>query len=449
MPTATLSTPPGPRSRLPLGQLLNFRRDPLGFLMKLSRDYGELAYFKLGPVNICMVNEPNFIKEVLVTNSRNFHKGRGLVRAKRLLGEGLLTSEDDFHLRQRRLAQPAFHRQRINAFAETMINYSERAAQRWQDGQMLNVHAEMMRLTLAIVGKTLFDADVESDAPQVGQALADSMALFDNMTLPFSELLEKLPLPSVRRFEQAKLNLDGIIYRMINARRAENGDRGDLLSLLLTSQDTEGDGGRMSDEQLRDESMTIFLAGHETTANALTWTWYLLSQHPEVEAKLHAELETVLQGRLPTLADLPRLAYTEMVLAEAMRLYPPAWILGRRTLNDFELGGYTILADTIVLMPQYVMHHNPRYYPDPERFDPERFQPAARESRPKFAYFPFGGGPRLCIGESFAWMEGVLLLAVLAQKWQFRLAPGHSVEMQPLITLRPKNGMPMSLTRRS
>jgi len=380
---------------------------------------------------------------VLVTNNRNFVKSRGLQMAKRFLGESLLTSEGDFHRRQRRLAQPAFHRQRINGYAEVMSEYAGRTRGRWHHGETLDLWQEMMRLTLAIVGKTLFDADVEAEAPQIGAALTDVMQLFERITNPFGGLLQKLPLPGNYRWLRAKQRLDETIYRIINDRRASGEDRGDLLSMLLLAQDEEGDGGSMNNQQLRDEAMTLFVAGHETTANALTWTWYLLSQNPEAEAKLHEEIDAILGGALPTADDVVRLRYTEMIFAESMRLYPPAWILGRRVLSDYEVGGYTIPANSIVLMSPWVMHRDPRYYPEPHKFDPERWTPEAREARPKFAYFPFGGGPRVCIGEQFAWMEGALLISAIAQKWSLRLAPGHQVEPRAMITLRPRYGMRM------
>jgi cytochrome P450 len=305
-----------------------------------------------------------------------------------------------------------------------------------------------MRLTLAIVGKTLFDTDVESEADEIGAALTAVMELFDFLLLPFSELLEKLPLPHVRRFQKARARLDETIYRIIEERRRSNEDRGDLLSMLLSARDEEGDGGQMNDEQVRDEVMTLFLAGHETTANLMTWTWYLLSQHADVEARLHEELDAVLEGRQPTVEDVPRLRYTEMVVAESMRLYPPAWAIGRLALKDHEVGGYTIPAKALVLLSPYVTHRDERYFPDPTRFDPERWTPEARESRPQFAYFPFGGGTRRCIGEGFAWMEGILLLASLARNWRMRLVPGHRVETLPVITLRPKHGMRMTVEKR-
>lgn len=445
----TLLKPPGPKRRFPGSGFLAFRRDPLAFLQLIAKDYGDIVYFKLGPQEVYFLNHPDYIKDVLVTHHQNFMKGRALQRSKRLLGEGLLTSEGDFHRRQKRLAQPAFHRPRVAAYGQIMTDYALRTSARWRDGETLDISHEMMRLTLGIVGKTLFDEDVESEADEIGDALTAVMELFNALLLPFSELLEKLPLPQNRRFQKAKDRLDMTIYRLINERRQSGEDRGDLLSMLLMAQDEEGDGGTMTDEQVRDEAMTIFLAGHETTANALTWTWYLLSQHTEVEAKLHAEIDAVLEGgRWPTVEDVPQLKYTEMVLAESMRLYPPAWALGRLALKDYEIGGYTVPANSLVFMSQYVMHRDERFFPDATRFDPQRWMPEAREARPVYSYFPFGGGPRRCIGEGFAWMEGILLIAALAGRWRMRLAPSHPVELRPVITLRPKHGMRMTLEKR-
>ncbi len=441
--------PPGPRRRFPIAGLLAYRRGPLPFFQTLAQQYGDISYFKLGGQGAYFLNHPDLIKDVLVTNNQDFMKGLALQRAKRLLGEGLLTSEGEFYRRQRRLAQPAFHRARIAAYGGSMIDYASLARARWHDGATVNMSDEMMRLTLAIVGKTLFDADVESAAAEVGEAMTVVMELFNTISIPFFDLLQKLPLPQMRRFDSARARLDTIIFRVIEERRASGSDRGDLLSMLLLAQDVEGDGGRMTDTQLRDELMTIFLAGHETTANALTWTWYLLSQNPEAEAHLHEELDRVLARRLPVVEDAGRLPYTEMVLAESMRLYPPAWATGRMAVTDCEIGGYRIPKRSLVIMSQFVMHRDPRYFSDPLRFDPMRWTAEARESRPQFSYFPFGGGPRRCIGEGFAWMEGILLLATLAQHWQMRLAPTQVVELRPLITLRPKHGMRMILTRRT
>ena len=452
MVTAALKLPPGPRRALPGNPLfgfLAFRRDALGFLTELAREYGDVVFFRMGPQRVYMLNHPDLIKDALVTHQDSFMKGRALQRSKRLLGEGLLTSEGEYHRRQRRLAQPAFHRQRIEAYGEVMIDYAARASSQWRDGATFDLSREMMRLTLAIVAKTLFDADVERDAEDVGRAFTEIMELFQMLMLPYSEYLEKLPLPATRRFERARARLDAVIYRIIEERRTQGTDRGDLLSMLIAAQDTEGDGGRMSDEQLRDELMTLFLAGHETTANALTWTWYLLAQHPEIEQRLHAELDQVLQGRERfTVADYPRLRYTEMVVAEAMRLYPPAWVVGRIALKDFQAGEYVVPAGALVLISQYVVQRDPRFFPDPERFDPERWTTKAREARPTYSYFPFGAGARRCIGEAFAWMEAVLLVASIARTWRLRLAPDQSVEPQPRITLRPKHGIRMIAERR-
>lgn len=448
MTIAVSKLPPGPRQRFPLENLLAIRRDRLGFLTGLPERYGDIVYFKLGPQPVFLISNPDYIRDILITHNRNFMKGEGLQRAKRLLGEGLLTSEGDFHLRQRRLVQPAFHRQRIAGYAGTMVDYANRMSEVWSDGHELDISREMMRLTLAVAGKTLFDADVGGEADEIGDALSDAMKLFNRLTLPFSQYLERLPLPATRRFNKARQRLDATIYRMIDERRKSGHDRGDLLSMLIQARDDEGDGKGMTDEQLRDESMTIFLAGHETTANALTWAWYLLSQNPVVEAKFHEEIDRVLGGQSPGFEDYPALQYTEMVFAESMRLYPPAWIIGRRALSDYRIGDYVAPARSILLMSQYIVHRNPNYFPDPLRFDPERWAPAEKEKRPQFSYFPFGGGPRLCIGEQFAWMEGVLILAAVAQHWKMSLAPGHPVVLEPTVTLRPRHGMRMTIVRR-
>ena len=440
--------PPGPESVFPVITVFAFRRDPIKFLMNLADRYGDLVHFRLGQQSFFLLKNPDHIRDVLVTHNKNFMKGEGLQRAKRFLGEGLVTSEGDFHLRQRRLTQPAFHRQRIAGYAATMVEYAARMMDQWRSGAELDMAREMMRLTLAIAGKTLFDADVEEEADEIGEALTTTLLEFNRMSLPFARLLSRLPLPAKKRFQEARERLDSTIYRIINQRRASGEDRGDLLSMLIQARDEEGDGTGMTDKQLRDEAMTLFLAGHETTANALTWTWYLLSQHPEIEARFHAEVDDVLKGEPPAAEDFPRLRYTEMVLAEAMRLYPPAWIIGRRALGDYQIDGYAIPARSILVMSQYVMHHDARFFPDPFRFDPERWTPEARESRPKFSYFPFGGGPRVCIGESFAWMEGALVLATIAQRYRMRLAPDQQVELRPIVTLRPKHGMRMILEAR-
>ncbi|HZM27815.1 MAG TPA: cytochrome P450 [Gemmatimonadales bacterium] len=447
-----LCPPPGPTARFPGQLLLAFRRDPLGLLQRMARDYGDVSLVRLGNRRVHLLNHPDLIKDLLVTEQRRFHKGRGLELAKHLLGEGLLTSEDEFHRRQRRLMQPAFHSQRIASYASAMVQHAERTSERWSrlvaqtpTPPVVDIHQEMMRLTLGIVGKTLFNTEVEDQAREIGQAIATSMELFRSFTtLPFAPLLERLPLPSTWRFLKARERLDATIYGLIKDRRSTGEDRGDLLSMLLMAQDDEGSGG-MSDRQVRDEAMTLFLAGHETTSNALTWTWYLLSQHPAVETRLHAEIDQVLGGRSAVAEDMHRLVYTWQVLAESMRLYPPAWVIGRRAIEDYEVAGYRIPRDSIVLASQWVTQRDARFFPEPDRFDPDRWTEVARAARPRFAYFPFGGGARVCIGEQFAWLEGVLVLATLARRWRPRLAPGHAVALQPTITLRPRGGMKMDL----
>lgn len=428
--------------------------------------------FSLGGGRAVLLAHPDDIRDVLVTNGRLFHKGRGLQRARLLLGEGLLTSEGEFHLRQRRLASPAFHRARVESYAATMAAYARRRAEQWHDGETLDVSREMAAYTLAVVGKTLFDADIEREAHEIGDALTASIAAFNFMTLPMGELLMRLPFPAVRRFERARDRLDATIYRMIAERRASGEDRGDLLSMLLLAHDTEGDGGGMSDTQLRDEAMTLLLAGHETTANALAWTWFLLSREPEAEAKLHDEVDS-LDGAVPTAADLSRLPYTRAVIAESLRVYPPAWVIGRTALADYPVRDHVIRKGSLVLVSQWVTHRDPRWWDDAEAFKPERWLGTAEGEKSgrsddqvtgrsegrepgrfggqrggKFAYFPFGAGTRVCIGEQFAWMEATLALATIAQRWRLRLAPGNEVTPQAIITLRVRHGLPMTAQTR-
>ncbi len=390
-------------------------------------------------------NHPDAVREVLQVQSQNFVKSRALVLAKRLLGEGLLTSEDPLHRRQRILMQPAFHHKRVRNYAEAMTHYALQMSDKWQPNATVDMHREMMALTLAVVGKTLFNTEVGEETQRVEDAMHAIMPLFTRSFLPWAELLNRLPLPSNRRFDNAGAALDETIFRIIEEHK-NSGDVGDLVSMLLMARDEENQ--PMSDNQVRDEALTIFLAGHETTANALTYTWYLLAKHPEVEAKMQREVDEVLQGRAATMDDVPNLIYTQMVFAEAMRLYPPAWALGRRSINDCEIMGYHIPKDSLVLVSQWTMHRDARYWPEPLKFDPERFTEEAKAARPKFAYFPFGSGPRTCIGEAFAWMEGALLMATLAQKWSARLIDNRPLQLKPLITLRPKNPVMMKLISR-
>ena len=439
--------PPGPRAAIPGAIVYRIQRDALGFLSAAKERYGDVVGFRVGRQPVVLLSAPDDVRDVLVTNQRNFTKGRGLERAKLLLGEGLLTSEGEHHLRQRRLVQPAFHRQRVAAYGDTMTEYAARAAGRWRDGETLDVHAAMTALTLAIVGKTLFGADVEGEAPEIGEALTAAVEAFPLANMPFSEILEKLPIPAALRFRRARRRLDATIYRMIAERRAAPGDRGDLLSMLLLATDTEGDGGGMSDLQLRDEAMTLFLAGHETTANALTWALHLLARHAGAASRALAEVDAL--GGDPRADDLPRLPWIRAVFAEAMRLYPPAWIIGRRAKAAFEVGGFHVPARTIVLTSQFLVHRDPRWWPEAAAFRPERWlDAAAAAERPKFAWFPFGAGTRVCIGEQFAWMEGILVLATVLRRWRFEPSGGEPA-LDALITLRPKGGLRLTPVARA
>ena len=427
-----------------LGHLIAFRLDTNGFLLELARRQGDIARFRLGRREAFLLNHPDLVKDALVVHRFSFGKGALMMRARRLLGEGLLTSEGELHRLQRRRLQPEFHRQKIAVYGGIMSAAAARLGERWQPGAPLDMAQEMMHLSMAIVAKALFDADVESEAQELGAALAVLGKWFPLLTLPYSEVLERLPLPFIRQARSALDRLDATLRRLIDERRAI--PRGDVISMLLAIRD---EAGAMPDRLVRDEAMALFLAGYETTATALTWTWYLLSQHPEVEARLHAELDSVLGARLPTSEDLPRLEYTERVLAEALRLYPPIGRIGLRPLEDYTVQGITVPKGSALFVSPYVSHRDPRWFPEPERFDPERWSPEQRAARPRFAYFPFGGGPRLCIGEPFAKLASVMALSTLARRWRARLVPGHRVEPQTLITLRPRYGMKMTLERRA
>ena len=432
---------PGPSSWLPGASFLRFRRDPLKFFTETHREFGDIARFTFGPQEILLVSHPDWIEDVLVTSAKKFQKGVALQRAKRLLGEGLLTAEGQAHLKQRRTIQPLFHRQQVQRFAGAMVTHALRWRESIAPNETIDMTAQMAALTLAIVGETLFSSNVQADADDVRQALSAAVQSFGIAFLPGIEYFEKLPLPMFVRVRKARERLDRVIHRVIEERRSGE-DTGDLVSMLLAARDPENpDAPGMSDQQIRDEAMTIFLAGHETTANAMAWTWHLLGKARAVETRLHEELARVLDGRTPTVEDVPRLEYTRAIIAESMRLYPPAWTMGRKAIEAHSIGGHPITPGTLVIMSQWVVHHDPRWWLDPERFSPDRWlrnMPAvALTPRPKYAYFPFGGGSRICIGESFAWTEAILLLATIAQRWTF--APMSIPELEPRITLRPKN----------
>ena len=440
--TADVTAVPGPSSWPPWTSFLKFRRDPLAFFTETHRTYGDIARFTFGPQVVYLVSHPDWIEDVLVTSAKRFTKGVALQRAKRLLGEGLLTSEGQAHLRQRRTIQPLFHRQQVQRFADVMVTH----AVRWRDSltaaTTIDVTSEMGGLALAIVGETLFSSNVQSDTDEVREALADAVKSFGIMFLPGLEYFEKLPLPVFMRVRKARERLDRVIHRVIAERRASNGrggssdpPSGDLVSMLLAARDPENPSEPgMSDEQIRDEAMTIFLAGHETTANAMAWTWHLLGASPQVEANLHEELDRALGGAVPTVNDVTKLEYTRAVIAESMRVTPPVWTMGRRAIERHTIGGHAIEPGALVLVSPWITHRDPRWWTKPEVFDPGRW--SVKSERPKYAYFPFGGGARLCIGESFAWTEAILLLATIAQRWRF--VPHQAPTPEPKITLRPK-----------
>jgi cytochrome P450 len=456
-------TPPRRRARYPGEFLLSMSRDPLGLFVRLAREHGDVVRLQAAGRTFVLVAHPDAAREVLVTQQRKFVRGYAHRGLRAILGEGLLTSEGEVHRRQRRIAQPAFHRERIARYADAMTAAAARWDERWGaraapggSGATVEMHAEMMALTLGIAGETLFGARVDAIAGEVAAAMADALSAGPLAFLPFARWTLRLPIPVARRFRQARTRLDRIVYGIIAERRraGDAADRDDLLSMLLLATDPdETDGAPMSDAQLRDEVMTIFLAGHETTASALTWTWYLLAQHPEAEARLHAELDAVLGGgagaapRMPRVEDLPSLAYTRAVVAESMRLYPPAYAIGRICAERTELAGHAVEPGWGVITSPWLAHHDARWWPEPERFRPERWAEPAPD-RPKLAYFPFGAGSRICIGEQFAWTEAILVLATLARRWAPRLVPNQHVVPRGAITLRPRGGIHMVLRDR-
>ena len=437
--------PAGPSQGLKRWSLGPLNNNPLEYFTKVAREYGDVAGLRVLNFKTVFINHPSLIEEVLVTNARKYSKGRVLRANRHVFGEGLLTSEGDFWLRQRRLAQPAFHRARIASYAATMVDYTERMVQGWRGGEERDAHQEMMRLTLEIVAKTLFDADVEGDAQEVGKSLELLLEIGANFRRTIF-VPHWLPTPTNLRVRREVKQIEKILYRIIAEQRASGRDAGDLLSMLLSAQDE--DGSRMTDRQLRDETITLFLAGHETTASTLSWTWWLLARHPAVEAKLHAELDAVLGDRAPTLDDLPKLRYTGHLITESLRLYPAAWGMARLVVEDHEIAGYAVTKGMGVAMAQWVVHRDPRWYDAPEEFRPERWEDDLLKRLPRFAYFPFGGGPRQCIGNAFALMEAALILATIARKFRFLLVADHPVVPLASITLRPRHGVRVTLESR-
>jgi len=449
MAAAAKVVPDGPRGDRLLGNMAEFNRDPLAFVERCAREYGDVVLTRFLYVPAYFLSHPEHVEQVLTTGNRNFVKT--VVQKSplflRLVGNGLVTSEGEFWLRQRRLSQPAFHRERTAAYGARMVEEAERLLAGWRDGEALDAHAEMTRLTQAIVVGTLFSSDVSAEADEIAEALGVIVEPFTRQATLKWVLDNRLPTPARLRFERAARRIDRVVYRLIGERRAAGVDTGDLLSMLLRAQDE--DGARMTDEQLRDEVMTLFLAGHETTALTLTWAFYLLGLSPEAEARLHAELDEVLGGRAPATEDLPRLRYCEWVIKESMRLFPPVYGLGREAVRDCEVGGYHVPEGMQVFMFPWVVHRDPRWYDEPEQFRPERWGEEAAARLPRFAYFPFGGGPRVCIGNAFAMMEATLVLAAVARRFRLRLVPEHRVELLPAMSLRPRDGVRVTAEERA
>jgi len=439
----------GPKGLPITGNLLSFRKNPLEFLQRAAREYGDIVHLRFGPRHLYLINNPDYIKDILVTKQAHFRKGKGLQVAKAVVGEGILTSEGEHHMRQRRLMQPSFRQNHIKLYADTMVNYGEAMIGQWQNGEERIITKDMMELTLAIITKTMFGTDVKEDADDIGHAIEVGLKYVSRRASSFIDIPQNIPTRSNLEFKEAAQTLDRVIYSIIEERRkSKEPPRDDLLSMLLAARDEEDNTG-MTDKQVRDEVMTIFVAGHETTANTLSWTLYLLSQNPKAEEKLWKEIDRVLRGRRVTFEDLPELKYAENIIWEALRLYPAAWAINREAIDEVEIGGYTFKPGETLMMSQYVMHRRPEYFERPDEFHPERFEGNLLKEIPQFAFFPFGGGPRVCIGNHFAIMEATLILVTIAQKFRMRLVVGHHpVEPEPVVTLRPKNGLRMIVEER-
>ncbi len=436
--------PPGPDHNVfqAVRSTLRQQRSRLEFLLDMARTYGEICHFHTGFRDIYLVTHPAYVRAVLVEQADKFHRTASAKRAfGKYLGQGLLVIDGEPHRHERHLAQPAFHHQRIEAYAQVMVRYTLRLIERWKPGLERDISTEMTRLTSEIVAKCLFDADVSGDAEEIAQTMGILQDATIRQLLLFGMLRTRL-LGAAKRQEQAALqSLDRMIYRFIDERRVSGQDKGDLLSMLLLATDESGNPNSI--QQVRDEVITLFLAGHETTSNTLTWAWYLLSQNPDVAVRLRQELIEVLGDHTPTVQDVPRLVYSAMIIRETLRLYPPGWIIPRQAIAEVELGGYRLKAGSVVITSPYITHRLARYFPDPESFHPERFVPGYEQSLPRFAYFPFGGGPHICIGQSFAMLEAVLILATIAQRYRLDLVHDQRIELEPLITLRAKHGMRM------
>ena len=445
--------PPGPRERPIIGQTVRYFREPIE-LMQEAATYGDLVTMSVRPWLVYLVNHPDLVKDVLVTNYSSLGRWRNVEAFKYLMGEGLVTSDDPLHLRQRRMMQPQFHRRMIEGYSTIMAQYSARHSDGWRDGTEVDMAQEMRELTLNIVVKTLFSIDLPEDVQRIGAAFELSnkyISVRFNQFERVRALLHSLPLPLTWSFKRKLSYLDGLVYDLIEQRRASDDQYGDLLSLMIDAEDdgqAGADGSHMTDRQVRDETVTMFAVGHETVTTALTWTWYLLSTHPELQRRFHAELDDVLEGRPPSLGDLPDLKFTEQIITESMRLYPPIWRTGRLALEPFELRGYTIPKGAVLCIAPIITHRDPRWFDRPDEFLPDRWTPEFREEMHRYAYFPFGGGPRVCIGEGFAWMEAKLVMATLGQRWRVHHERKRETALMPLVSLRPRHGMPLRLELR-
>lgn len=452
-PTPARTEPPGPKGLSFIRNAVEYSLTPVDFFMRLARRYGDFVKFSVPPFNAFLINNADYIEKILTEDDWNFTPVR-VLSLNRALRKGLMTSNGYLHEHQKLMMAPGFHHDYVSSFGDSVGQAGARLSEQWEDGAVVEIGAEMLRLCVGAMAEIVFGPEALNESREVMEAsLIANDYLSTRSTHPMADAMEVLPvLPSNRRFWQAMKTLDGSVYEKIGRRRAAGPDvqghdgRPDLMTLMLSLRDAEGNG--MTDRQLRDEVITAYTAAAAAEARALTWAWYLLSQNPAVEQKLHEEVDRVLAGRPATTGDLEKLPYTQMVVAETMRLYPPAWVIGRHVLNDYEIGGHLIPAGSVLVMSCYVTQHTPKYFPDPFKFDPERWTPEAIASRPKFTFYPFGGGPRGCIGEPFAWMTIRMLLATMAERWQPRLMPGHPVDIRPLFTLTPKHGMKMRLERR-
>jgi len=438
--------PPGPKGWPLVGVSFEIVRDPLKLMQRIAREYGDIVRIPVLLQSRILLNHPDWIEQALIIQQAKFHKSDFTKRAvERMLGQGLLISEGDFWRRQRRLAQPAFHRARINEYASTMVQIADAHVQAWRGGETRDMAHEMMALTLDIAVRTLFGTTLPGEAEQIGRSLTFLMRYSLGRLRSPIRIPRDWPTPKNRRAQHEYDFLDSLVYRIISERQAKGNseEHNDLLAMLMGAMDE--DGTQMTPKQLRDETMTLFLAGHETTAQTLAWTWYMFAQNPSVEARLREELRTVLGGKLPEGTDLMRLPYLHAVVNEILRLYPPAYIVARTSVERCQIGGYEFPVGTTFLMSQWVMHRDPRYYDDPDAFRPERWLDGLADRLPAGAYFPFGDGPRRCIGQGFAMLEASLVIATLAQRFRFSLVPGEVVVPEPLVTLRPRNGIRMTL----